>query len=100
MSQFKQLQQVVPPDQFEAELQTAITAYEHMAEIFTKESEGSQTEEKVAMPASQKGGTGNEDANMKETKKKTVIRKNWLPLESDPVLITRYMGRLGIDTAK
>jgi len=36
----------------------------------------------------------------KEEKKKTVKRKLWMPMESDPKLVTRYMGKLGVDTSK
>mmetsp|Transcript_20411 Transcript_20411/g.36307 ORF Transcript_20411/g.36307 Transcript_20411/m.36307 type:complete len:739 (+) Transcript_20411:169-2385(+) len=36
----------------------------------------------------------------KSDKKKIVKRKQWLPLESDPALVNRYMKSLGVDTEK
>eukprot|EP00467_Chlorarachnion_reptans_P025402 CAMPEP_0114506358 /NCGR_PEP_ID=MMETSP0109-20121206/11385_1 /TAXON_ID=29199 /ORGANISM="Chlorarachnion reptans, Strain CCCM449" /LENGTH=732 /DNA_ID=CAMNT_0001684941 /DNA_START=785 /DNA_END=2980 /DNA_ORIENTATION=+ len=108
MGQFKQLAEVVPPDQFESELRTALNAYEHMLETFKKEESANgdvknnrAAEKEKANPGPGEKGTGDKkEVGENEKTKKVVTRKNWLPLESDPVPITRYMEKLGIDAKK
>uniref|UniRef100_A0A7S2VUH0 Ubiquitin carboxyl-terminal hydrolase n=1 Tax=Norrisiella sphaerica TaxID=552664 RepID=A0A7S2VUH0_9EUKA len=90
LSQFKELARVVPPDQFQSELNTAINAYRKMLKVF--ESSPGNTGEKPK----QEEKTSKPEAD-DEKKTKTVKRKNWLPLESDPGLVNNYMAKLGVD---
>lgn len=86
---FKSMVVMVPPPVLEKELTEATKNLKKVLEKLKQSS--TESKKDAASPAT---------TAPKADKKKIIRRKTWLPLESDPALVNKYMWKMGVDESK